>query len=165
MLHPPVVATDWTALPDFSTSSSLPLTQSNFSCILCTSVCFCVCAAQIPKPWGSNLAAWVLSFTSRCQTSPPLPALFIPTPRTTCTLLQLLAPPFWEGALPLPFHHPSTVHSSNHDALASTLSKWVMRRNYGVISGINADWCNLRFLYDTWQIRWFEALLLLIRVA
>lgn len=76
-LHPPVDAAGWAALPDFFTSFSLPLALPHlFICFVYTCV-FCVRLAQVPKPWGSNLAAWVLSFTSRCQTSPPLPALLI----------------------------------------------------------------------------------------
>lgn len=141
MLHPPVDAAGWAALPDFFTSSSLPLTLPHFLYILCTRVCFCVWLAQIPKPWGSNLAASVLSFTSHCQTSPPLPALLT---QPTASYSNLLPPLEREPCLFF-FHHPFTVHSSNHDALVSTLSKWVMKCNYGLISRINANCCNYIF--------------------
>lgn len=45
----------------------------------------CVLTVWFQQPRGSNLAAQVLSFTSHCQTSPPLPALFVPASHATFT--------------------------------------------------------------------------------
>lgn len=110
----------------YSTSSSLPPhTVKLFMCFV--SVCgvfFCVRAEQIPKPWGSNLASRVLSFTSHCQTSPPLPALFIPTPHTNLHPPSSSWLPRLRGS-PASFlsSHPSSMHCSNQAALVSTLSK------------------------------------------
>lgn len=122
----------------------LPLCLSHRLTFPLLSVHVCVQMVWFQQPWGSNLAAWVLSFTSHCQTSPPLPALFVPaTPPPAPTPLPRRSPASFFSS------HPSSLHCSNHDVLVSTLSKWVMRCNYGVNSGMNVDGCNCTFVWCT----------------
>lgn len=54
MLQLPFAAAGWSALAEFSTSCSLPLTQSNFSCIFVpTCVCVFLCTSGAhPKAFG-----------------------------------------------------------------------------------------------------------------
>lgn len=86
--------TEWCSM----TFLGLPLYFSGSLHLHCAYVNLCTRGA-VPKPWGSNLAAWLLSSTSHCQTTPPLPALFIPTSHTTCSHT-----PSWVGALPPSFY-------------------------------------------------------------
>lgn len=122
----------------FSHSLTFPL--------LCVHVC--VQMVWFQQPWGSNLAAesspspptvkhlllFLLSSSQLLTQPAPLPA---PTP-----LLRRSPASFFSS-------HPSSLHCSNHDVLVSTLSKWVMRCNYGVISGKNVDCCNCTFVWCT----------------
>lgn len=122
-------------------SSSLPFTQPHFSF-----------TADLRSLLGPCLAAGVLS------PSPPTVRhllLFLLSssrlPHTTCTSSISRSPGGGGGgALPPSFHLALfCAHCSNHDALVSTFSKWVMSCNYGLISERHVDCSNWVFVCCT----------------
>lgn len=130
------------------TSSSLLLTQSNFSFTVCLHVRVCV-----QTVWFQSLGDPIW------QASPLLHLPLSDISSSSCSLhsnfshnlhLLLLPHPLLRRS-PASFFssHPSSLHCSNHDVLASTLSKWVMWCNYGVISGISVNCCNCTFVSST----------------